>query len=318
MSRGTAIVIPCYNHARYLGEAIESALAQTRAAAVITVVDDGSTEDVAAVAARYPSVRYVRQRNGGTSAARNTGLRTTRSEFLIFLDADDRLLPEAVELGEKRLRERPECAFAAGGTNTIAADGSLLQPWRPYPAYEDPYAAMLVDHCFIYPVSTIYRRSALEAANGFDVSFRRAEDWDIDLRLAEHFPFVLHQQPVGERRRHGNNISGDAAGMLAAIIRVQRSRRVATRRNAAHEAARLRGMRRTRAVYSEQVVTRIHELIDAGRWGAAIGLAATLLRSHPGILLERGALKAALLRERWGGSAGEGGKARPSSEPGGT
>lgn len=302
---GTAVVIPCYNQARFLGDAIESALAQTRAAAAILVVDDGSTEDVAAVVARYPSVRYMRQRNSGPSAARNTGIRATSSEFVLFLDGDDRLLPEAVASGEDRLRACPECAFAAGRMNTISADGSLLHPWQPYPEYDDRYAAMLVDHCGIYPVTTIYRRSALEAVNGFDASFRRAEDWELDLRLAERFAFDLYQQPVGERRRHDGNISGDAAAMLPAIIRLLRSKRRATRDNAALDAARIRGMRRARTVYAEQVITQIHRLASAGRLHEAGDLAVALFGSHPGILLERAALKVQQLRVRWSGSAGD-------------
>lgn len=299
---GTAVVIPCYNQTRFLADAIESALTQTRAAADVVVVDDGSTENVASVVSRYPSVRYMRQRNSGPSAARNAGMRATSSEFVVFLDGDDRLLPEAIAAGEERLRARPECAFAAGRMNTISADGALLHSWQPYPPYDDPYAAMLVDHCSIYPVSTIYRRSALESVNGFDASFRRAEDWELDLRLAERFAFDLHQLPVGERRRHGSNISRDPAAMLAAIVRLLRSKRSVTYRHPAREAARIQGMRRARTVYVEPVITRIHELLAAGQLREAMSLAAVLLHSHPRIVLERAALKAASLRMRWSGS----------------
>lgn len=300
---GTAVVIPCYNQTRFLAEAIESALAQTRAVVELVVVDDGSTENVATVVARYPSVRYIRQHNGGPSAARNAGMRATSSEFVLFLDGDDRLLPDAVAAGEDRLRARPECAFTAGRMNTISADGTLLHSWQPYPAYDDAYAAMLVDHCSIYPVTTVYRRSALEAVNGFDVSFRRAEDWELDLRLAERFAFDLHQQPVGERRRHVDNISSDAAAMLTSIVRLLRSKRSVTHGHAPREVARVQGMRRARMIYSEQVITRIHELVAARQLGRAISLAAALLHSHPHILLERVALKAEWLRMRWSGSS---------------
>ena len=300
---GTAVVIPCYNQARFLADAIESVLVQTCAAAEMVVVDDGSTENVANVVARYPSVRYMRQSNGGPAAARNAGMRGTSSEFVIFLDGDDRLLPEAIAAGEGRLRARPECAFAAGCMNTIAVDGAILHSWQPYPSYDDPYAAMLVDHCSIYPVSTIYRRSALETVNGFDESFRRAEDWELDLRLAERFAFDLHQQPVGERRRHGSNISRDAAAMLESIVRLLRSKRKVTHGHPAREAARLEGIRRARTIYAEQVITRIHDLLAAHQLRRAIALAAALLHSHPGIIFERAALKLAWLRMRWSGSS---------------
>src|SRR5262245_20604446 len=91
-----SVIIPCYNHAHYLGEAIESVLAQTVQDFEIIVVDDGSTDSTADVAARYPRVRYVRQNNQGLSAARNTGIKHGLGRFLVFLDADDLLLPGAL------------------------------------------------------------------------------------------------------------------------------------------------------------------------------------------------------------------------------
>jgi glycosyltransferase involved in cell wall biosynthesis len=99
-----SVVIPCYNQAHFLHEAIESALAQTYSHCEILVVDDGSTENIAEVAAGYPKVRYIRQENSGVSAARNKGWKRSRGEYLVFLDADDRLLPEA-QIGVNYLRE---------------------------------------------------------------------------------------------------------------------------------------------------------------------------------------------------------------------
>ena len=92
-----SVVIPCFNQARFLGAAIASALAQTHTPVEVVVVDDGSTDDTAAVTARFPGVRYVRQENAGLSAARNTGLGKSRGAYLAFLDADDVLLPRAAE-----------------------------------------------------------------------------------------------------------------------------------------------------------------------------------------------------------------------------
>ena len=93
-----AVIIPTFNHARFLAEAIKSVLAQTRPADEIIVVDDGSTDDPAAVVAKFPTVRLIRQDNRGLSAARNTGLRNCKASHIVFLDADDRLLPTALEV----------------------------------------------------------------------------------------------------------------------------------------------------------------------------------------------------------------------------
>src|ERR1700679_761230 len=87
-----SVVIPSYNSARYLGETIESVLAQTYAPVEIIVVNDGSTDTTAEIAQSYP-VQYVYQKNGGISAARNIGVFHSRGKYVLFLDHDDRLLP---------------------------------------------------------------------------------------------------------------------------------------------------------------------------------------------------------------------------------
>src|ERR687885_795015 len=109
-----SVVIPCYNQAHFLGEAIESVLAQSYPHFEIVVVDDGSTDNTSEVAARYPGVRCIRQNNQGVAAARNTGIRESNGSYLVFLDADDRLLPEALEVGLEQLKVHPECAFVSG------------------------------------------------------------------------------------------------------------------------------------------------------------------------------------------------------------
>src|SRR5919107_192619 len=102
-----SVVIPCYNQAHFLSEAIESVLAQTYPYFEIIVVDDGSTDNTSEVAGRYSGVRCIRQDNQGLSGARNSGLRHSKGEYLVFLDADDRLLPQALEVGLECLRAYP-------------------------------------------------------------------------------------------------------------------------------------------------------------------------------------------------------------------
>ena len=94
-----SIVVVCYNQAQFLGEAIESALAQTYQFVEILVVDDGSTDETAQVAAAFPRVHYIHQSNRGLPAARNAGLHRSTGEYIVFLDADDRLFRSAVQEG---------------------------------------------------------------------------------------------------------------------------------------------------------------------------------------------------------------------------
>src|SRR5438552_637083 len=120
-----SVVIPCYNQAHFLGEAIESVASQTYPHFEVVVVDDGSTDNTAAVVTGYPGVRYFRQENQGLSAARNTGLRHSVGDRLVVLDADDRLMPCALEIGLTSLRDHPECAFVYGHSQFTTVDGSF-------------------------------------------------------------------------------------------------------------------------------------------------------------------------------------------------
>src|SRR4051812_33839695 len=120
-----SVIIPCYNQARFLGQAIESVSRQDYPQFEVIVVDDGSTDDTSEVAARYPGVRVIRQKQLGISAARNRGLRESTGSYLVFLDSDDRLLPHALRIGMNYLLDHSECAFVFGIHQKISADGSL-------------------------------------------------------------------------------------------------------------------------------------------------------------------------------------------------
>src|ERR1700677_3390634 len=105
-----AIVIVTFNQANFLEDAIASALGQTQPASEIIVVDDGSTDDPGAVVKRFAEVRLIRQENQGLAAARNTGLQAARATMIIFLDADDRFMPIAVEAGVACHARSEDCA----------------------------------------------------------------------------------------------------------------------------------------------------------------------------------------------------------------
>ncbi len=97
-----SVIIPCYNSGAFLEEAIGSAMAQTYSPVEIVVVDDGSTDHSPEIAQRLP-VRYIRQPNRGLAASRNLGLRESKGRYIVFLDADDRSRPEAIEIGMRIL-----------------------------------------------------------------------------------------------------------------------------------------------------------------------------------------------------------------------
>src|SRR5215207_11289555 len=169
-----SVVIPCYNQAHFLGEAIESVLSQSYPNFEIIVVDDGSPDDTAEVAARYPEVRYVRQDNQGVSVARNSGLARSGGAYIVFLDADDRLLPGALEVGVRELEAHPECALVFGYSNHMAANGTPLFSYRPH--VEGDHYLELLRYNYISPSAVaMYRRDVFDSVGGFDPSLRACQ-----------------------------------------------------------------------------------------------------------------------------------------------
>ena len=215
-----SVVIPCYNQAHFLGEAIASARA--RAARVqVVVVDDGSTDGTAAVA-RGLDVVLLRQDNRGLAAARNRGLQAATGEFVIFLDADDRLLAGGIDAGVHALASQPHCAMAYGRCVMAGPDGEI------WPTPEIPlvraghHAAFLQTNLIWMPAAAIFRRSAVELAGAFGEGFDGASDYDLYLRITRDAPIVDHGAQVAAYRKHSNSMSRDAARMLRDTLEVMR------------------------------------------------------------------------------------------------
>ena len=279
-----SVVIPCFDQAHFLGEAIESVAAQGRAVAEIVVVDDGSSDNSYAVAGRYPSVRRLRQENRGVAVARNLGLASSSGEFVVFLDADDRLLPEAIELGVSALAKRPHVAFVAGMSRDIGNDGRELGDRRQPLVTQDHYLRLLED-CYIWSGSSIvYRRSALEAVNGFDESLSAGDDYDLYLRIAFAHPIYCHEAVVTEYRRHGSNTTRDSAVVLASqldVLKRQRSRLGGPRERAAYRV----GVSRTRAEHGRALARQAVADWRRGRRRRALRGLRTLARRDPRTLV---------------------------------
>lgn len=210
-----SIIIPCYNRAHFIGGAIESVLRQTYQSFEIIVVDDGSTDETAQAVAVYPQVQLIRQSNSGTAAARNTGLGAARGEYVVFLDSDDLLLPDALQIGVDALAHHPDCAFVYGYCQYIAADGSRLPtPYRPR-VRKDYYRHLLRQNFIQSNGVVMYRRSAVD---GFHLATNGCEDWDLYLRIAKDHKIHCHEQEVLQYRRHSSSMSGDHKMVTKAAI----------------------------------------------------------------------------------------------------
>jgi glycosyltransferase involved in cell wall biosynthesis len=219
-----AVIVTTFNHARYLADAISSVLSQTRPADDVIVVDDGSTDDPDAVVNDFSGVRMIRQENRGLASARNTGLRNCTTSHVVFLDADDRLCPQALEAGLACAAKRPECAFVYGGHRFVSENGNALGADRYDPISGDAHLAFLQGNPVVNPIAmhatVLYRRDCLIEIGGFDEALRRCEDYDLYLRIAQKYPVSSHQAIVAEYRLHKENMSADAKAQLRTVLAV--------------------------------------------------------------------------------------------------
>lgn len=214
------VVLTTYNHAHFLAEALDSVMAQGRPADEIIVVDDGSTDDPAAVVAAYPAVRLIRQANQGLSAARNTGLRAATGDAIVFLDADDKLAKDALAGGLKALALAPASAFVFGAYQDMSLAGQPTGGVISPPRTPD-YAGFLRVNVVGMHATVTYRRQLLLDEGGFDVELPRCEDYDAYLRLSARFPVSSHQGLAAYYRRHDQSMSRHLPTMRRWALAVQ-------------------------------------------------------------------------------------------------
>lgn len=211
-----SIIIPTFNRPNYLRQAIESVLAQTYPDFEIVVVDDGSTDDTAAVVGSLadPRIVYIRQENTGRSAARNRGMQEARGEFIALLDDDDLYLPHKLVNQAAYLDAHPEVDLVAGGAQMIDADGRWLRDrrcWEEAPFLTVPACLYA---CSLLTCSVLFRGSMLSALDHwFDPALTRAEDTDFWLRsLLAGCRMAWLPEIVAAYRRHAADSQQDGTG----------------------------------------------------------------------------------------------------------
>jgi glycosyltransferase involved in cell wall biosynthesis len=251
-----SIIIPCYNQAHFLADSIESALAQTYGRTELVVVDDGSSDNTAELAARYP-VRYIRQPNRGVAEARNCGFNATAGEYVIFLDADDRLTCDSVQAHFHCLAANPGVGFVVGEIEWIDRKGSYKGTGKSELLKQNHYEELLKVNHVANTIAVMFRRSVLEHVGGFNSFFSPAEDYEILLRAGRTFPSAHHSAVVAQYRRHSTNTSRKGAVMLRATHRVMLAERCLVKGNRRLEAALREGDHYWRDFYGAVTIKEI-------------------------------------------------------------
>jgi glycosyltransferase involved in cell wall biosynthesis len=273
-----SIVIPCYNQAHFLPEAIESALSQTHRPIEVIIVDDGSPDNTTEVVARYPQVRYLRQENRGLGGARNSGFGISKGEFILFLDADDRFTPDAAAAHLCCFTKHPEAGFVVGDIDNIALDGSYLGSPR-FPLLEGSvYEDVLKVNHVANSIAVMWRRSVFEQLGGFQPSCSPAEDIELLLRAARLFQTAHHRTTVAQYRRYPNTLSRKGELMLPAIRRIMRLQNEVVKGNPVLLRARRRGYAYWRDYFGKETLKELFaHVVHGSPRGAATSLV-TLLR----------------------------------------
>jgi glycosyltransferase involved in cell wall biosynthesis len=280
-----SVVIPCYNQGRFLSEAIDSVVNQTHSQHEIIVIDDGSTDLSQSVARQYRAVRYFYQSNQGVSAARNAGIRQSRGTYLTFLDADDRLLPNALAAGIDCFHKSQSCGFVVGRYRRIATDGSpISEPNRPSGAH-DFYDALLRGNIIGVPATVMFRRAAVESVGGFNSRFKMGEDYDLALRIARIFTVVEYDSVVAEYRRHNQNATLNYRLCLRASVEVLHEQWHYVRENPQYKMALRAGIANWKKHYAEMMIDELRKHVEKhGVSWEAIQQTLSIVRCYPQFL----------------------------------
>jgi len=210
-----SIVIPNFNHAQYLGAAIASVLTQTYTPVEIIVVDDGSTDQSRVVVAQFGNqIRTIWQENQGLSAARNTGIRASKGEYIGLLDADDLYEPYFLETLFTRLRVNPDADGIYCGYQFVDQHNNALSQIeaRLIPAAQ--LHDTLLDGNFFVPESMLVHRRCYTRAGAFDEKLRACEDWDMWLRITSQYKIIGTSVVLTRHRVLAGSMSSDPTRMI--------------------------------------------------------------------------------------------------------
>ncbi len=204
------VITPTYNRADLVREAIDSVLQQTFTDFELIVIDDGSTDESEAVigAIDDPRLKYIKQENGGASAARNRGLAEATGEWVAFLDSDDLYLPNRLELQMVQVEAMPEVGLVYG--RYYSSTVTNLEKKLAGLCHDSLDLRSLLMGPVFHWSTVLIRRDFLEQEGGFDTRFTVGEEWELTLRLAlAQCEMVCVPEPLSWVRMQETSLSRD-------------------------------------------------------------------------------------------------------------
>ncbi len=210
MPLSISVIITTYNYGQFIAGALDSVLGQSRPPTEVIVVDDGSTDDTAAIVAGYADrgVRYLWQANRGISAARNAGINAGSSDLLAFLDADDRWLPDKLARQLDHLAHFPTVGLVTGSEWQIyTSDHPAFYLRRKPGGAVMRYPQILVENLIGNASLVLIRRACFDRVGLFNERVGMGQDWDMWIRIAQVFPIGVVDGPLIQFTRHGGSIT---------------------------------------------------------------------------------------------------------------
>lgn len=220
-----SVIIPCYNSLQFVADAIDSVLQSSFRSYEILVIDDGSTEPVEPhLTNKYPDVQNlhcIRQNNRGLSGARNTGIAHASGRYLVFLDADDIILPDKLSAQLNYLRSNPDIDIVYSYSEWFEAGDFQARFPVKFPVYEGQLLRHLLYGNFIHVNTILIPKEIVLEQGGFDESLRELEDWDLWLRLSlSDKTFGCIPSVLSKVRVHLGSMTSNQQKMNATMVRV--------------------------------------------------------------------------------------------------
>ena len=216
-----SIIIPTYNRAHLLGRAIQSVLTQTYQDFELIIVDDGSTDNTEKVVESFKDerIRYIRHKeNKGGAAARNTGIKAAKGEYIAFQDSDDVWLPEKLEKQMKLFETAaPEVGVVYTGCQRLKNNKKSYSPPPQVAQKEGDIFYDLLKWNFITMPSVLVKRECFEKAGMFDENLPRLQDWELFIRISKVYRFKCIDEPLVISYYGPDSISANQSALIRAL-----------------------------------------------------------------------------------------------------